>query len=537
MKTMLELRLLMFLYFPVLDAIPAPVTFKILSHNFKHILQWSPGINSSTSTVFNLKQRCGTGKPIFHLNIRNTTLDVSQSLVDIYTQCTFSIWASLDNETSSKVEKSITPYEDTVIGPPTVFLSGCGDCLKINVSLPRGSGKKNDLDQFYNSVYFNLNWKKAGEEKVYQNIITGREHVLQNLKPHDKYCIRVLPKINSNRNTRSSDWQCEYTSKEEFEQVLYIVGGSVGAVFIGLVLLMLASSLFYTGFICRVKTLLPKGLRNIVKVYYLNPEWTVNENVLLSDVQMTRSKNDPTRISPLLYIDEASHKKQHKEDGLDQADTEDDEEYDEEDEEGNFTYMGCMIKDCDSQGTSNKEDGIVSALPLLYSSSICSTGDKPVLHLSPVTTLSPDIHSDEDENKVEVMSEVSGEKDKHPKLRFEPEGNADVSNATGNVNLFSVTLRPFGSEEHENVLHEDKRTSVQKELYGIPPPVHSEMKTDDPITKGSQKHLFVFSFDPDIQTIQDTKSSSTATVTGDMHEQDSCSYDETDDSDTGYIMR
>lgn len=195
-----------------------------------------------------------------------------------------------------------------------------------------------------------------------------------------------------------------------------------------------------------------------------------------------------------------------------------------------------MIKDCDSQGTSNKEDGIVSALPLLYSSSICSTGDKPALHLS-VTILSPDIHSDEDENKVEVMSDVSGEKDKHPKLRFEPEGNADVSNATGNVNLFSVTLRPFGSEEDEKVLHEDKRTSVQNELYGIPPPVHSEMKRDDPITKGSLKHLFVCSFDPDIQTIQDTKSVSTATVTGGMHEQDSCSSDETDDSETGYIMR
>lgn len=54
-------------------------------------------------------------------------------------------------------------------------------------------------------------------------------------------------------------------------------------------------------------------------MYYLNPERTVYENVFLTDVQMTRSKNDPTRISPLLYIDEASHKKQHKEDGVDQV--------------------------------------------------------------------------------------------------------------------------------------------------------------------------------------------------------------------------
>ncbi|XP_057192575.1 cytokine receptor family member b1 isoform X2 [Triplophysa rosa] len=443
--------------------------------------------------------------------------------------------------TSSKVEKSITPYEDTVIGPPTVFLSGCGDCLKINVSLPRGSGKKNDLDRFYNSVDFNLSWKKAGEENANQVIIPGGEYVLQNLKPRDKYCIRVLPMINSNRNTRLSDWQCEYTSIEVSEKVLYLVGWSVGAVLFGLGVVVLASTLFYTGFLCR-KTLLPKAMCNIVHVYHLNPERTVTENVFLSDAQLIRSKNDPTRNSPLLYIDEGSHKKQHEdEDSFDQADTEDDEEYDKEDEEGNCTYMGCIIKQSDSQSTSNKEDGIVSSLPLLYSSSICSTGDKPALHLS-VTALSPDIHSDEDENKVEVVSEESGEKKQLPKLRFEPEGNADVSNATGNVNLFSVTLRPFGSEEYEKDVDEEEvckplLRKVQKELYGIQPYVQTEMKTDDSITKGRQKHLLVCSYDPDIQTNQDTKSGYTATATGVMLEQDSCSSDETDYCETGYIMR
>lgn len=56
------------------------------------------------------------------LNIRNTTVDVSKSLKDIYTPCTFSVWASLDNTVSSEVNKSITPYEDS-----KYFLGGASD--------------------------------------------------------------------------------------------------------------------------------------------------------------------------------------------------------------------------------------------------------------------------------------------------------------------------------------------------------------------------------------------------------------------------
>lgn len=55
--------------------------------------------------------RCSNGKSKSILGIRNTTVDVSQSLKDIYQQYTFSVWASLDNTTSSKVEIDIIPYE------------------------------------------------------------------------------------------------------------------------------------------------------------------------------------------------------------------------------------------------------------------------------------------------------------------------------------------------------------------------------------------------------------------------------------------
>lgn len=62
---------------------------------------------------FNYFHRCCERKPTVQLNIRNTTVDVSELLEDIYTPYTFVVWASLDNTTSSKVRKSIRPYEDS----------------------------------------------------------------------------------------------------------------------------------------------------------------------------------------------------------------------------------------------------------------------------------------------------------------------------------------------------------------------------------------------------------------------------------------
>ncbi len=53
-----------------------------------------------------------------------------------------------------------------IIGPPIIFLSGCGHCLNISISLPSESMKVDQLHRFYNSVSFNISWKKAGQNEV-----------------------------------------------------------------------------------------------------------------------------------------------------------------------------------------------------------------------------------------------------------------------------------------------------------------------------------------------------------------------------------
>ncbi|XP_055070403.1 cytokine receptor family member b1 isoform X2 [Misgurnus anguillicaudatus] len=418
-------------------------------------------------------------------------------------------------------------YFTAVIGPPLVVLSSCGDCLKINISLPRGAGKENQLDQFYNSVSFNISWKKA-EEKKAKHVTSDGDYVLQNLQSGEKYCVRVVPIINSNRNTQSSDWQCEYTSREAQREVLYLVSWSLGAVSFGLGVLVLAGILFYIGCLYKLKTL-PEALSNIVQTYYLTPEKTMTESVLLTDAQLKILKCYPTKNSPLLNLDHGPPKEQHEDDDNvgQKEDTDDDEEENKEDEEDNCTYMDRIINHSSLRTTEIGENCIVSSLPLLYSSGICYTGNKIPLHFS-VTRLSQHIQSDEDEYKEEVVAGVSRENQNLPKLRLEPEGSAD---ATGDINLLSVTLRSFGPEEDGKDWHKKELCKLQEEFYTIPPSVQTEEKTEDPITKESQMHFSLCSYDSDII------SGYIATYTGGMHKQNSCTTEETDYCDTGYITR
>ncbi|XP_051565770.1 interferon alpha/beta receptor 2-like [Myxocyprinus asiaticus] len=395
------LLILMPLYFTVLHTIPAPVNFKILSRNFDHILQWSPGRNSPPQTVYNLVSRwecsnkiCSSGKPTVWLNIRNTTVNVSGVLEDIYTSCTFFLWASLDNMTSSRVNLTIKPYEETIIGPPTIHLSGCGDCLKINISLPKGSGKKHQLLEFYNSVSFNVSWKKAGEQKSNQIFISSGEYELQHLQAGAQYCVRVLPQINFNRNTRPSAWQCEYTSKEEPIGVSWPLGAAVS----GLCVLVLAVGLVYKVSVCKIKSPLPKALSNVAQAHYLHPEQTLTECVSLPDDQlMSKSKNNPTKNSHALNVQQDSQEEHGDEEkNAHKMDTEDEDDYDDENEEASCTYMGRIIDHSGLKINNSEENS------LRVRSGVCHTEDVAALDLC---VTNPSQQKCEEEAVLEVSAE------------------------------------------------------------------------------------------------------------------------------------
>ncbi|XP_048048613.1 cytokine receptor family member b1 [Megalobrama amblycephala] len=513
---------LMSLYITALHTIPAPANVTIVSHNFRHILQWSPGINSPPRTVFNFRKRC-KGKSTVRLNIRNTTVDVSKSLKDIYTSCTFYVWASLDNTVSSEVNKSITPYEDTIIGPPVISLSGCGDCLNITISLPiEGPKITEQMRQFHNSMTFNISWKKAGQTEVSRISVSSNQHVLQNLQPGDQYCVRVLPQTSSNTNTRPSDWQCEYTSKEEPRGALYLMSWSLGAAVSGLCVLVLALSLLYTGSLCKLKTPLPASLSNMVQAQYLIPEQTIYERVSSTEAQSNSpSKKYPTRNN-LLNVEEDSENQQHEENYVNKADTEDEEDSDEEDE-GN--YMGCVINNSGSETNKSKEKAVVSTSPLHNSAGIYHAKKAAMEEILGC--------------KKDFISEVFEDRNRHLEVKNNLESKENEE-GSGNINLFSVTLRALGPQDD---LDEEEvcKPLLPKTVLDLSTSHTSvlEEQTEDILLEEKEMHRQLC---VPIQTemTSDVEEEATSgymvTHTGNMNEQNRSMSEETD-CDADYLTR
>ncbi|XP_067299113.1 cytokine receptor family member b1 [Pseudorasbora parva] len=508
------------LYITVLHTIPAPANLTIVSHNFRHILQWSPGIGSPPGTVFNIRQRCrnssrNSSTPL--LKIRNTTVDVSQTM-DIYDSCTFTVWASQDRKKSEKVTRNITPYEYTILGPPIVVLSGCGGCLNISISLPFETTMTNELRQFYNSLSFNISWKKAEKNEVEHISISSSHthHVLKNLQPGHQYCVSVRPQTSTNPNTRPSAWQCEYTSEEEPRGGLYLVGWSLGAAVAGVGVLVLVSSLVYTRSLCKPKNPLPKSLSNIVQAHYLIHEQTLYDIVSSTEAKLTcASKNYPSKNNKSPNVG-YSENRQHEENYANKADTDDEEDYDEEDK-GN--YMGCVIDNSGPETNKSKAKAVVSTLPLHNSSGIDRAKEAAV----------EEIHHDELECKNDFIPGVFEDRNQNPHI--ETKGKEDGS---GNINLFSVTLRALGPEEEEEEVCKPLLVKLIPELSTSDTSAPEEQPEEEILQEAKEM---------DIQTEMksdeevDTTSGYMVTHTGNIYDEHNRSSSEELDCDTDYITR
>ncbi|CAM4608547.1 unnamed protein product [Leuciscus chuanchicus] len=505
--------ILMSLHMTVLHTLPAPANLTIVSHNFRHILQWNPGIGTPPRTVFNFKLCCRKGKSTERLNITNTSVDVSKTLKNIYSYYNFSVWASLDNTTSLEVQKSFTPYEETIIGPPIISLSGNESYLNISISLPGETTATKQIRQFYRSVSFNISWKKAGQseaEHISTSRTSPRQHVLENLQPGQQYCVRVLPKIISNLNTRASAWQCEYPSKVEPRGGLYLMSWTLGVSVPSVAVLLLVLSLVYAGFLCKLKTPLPKSLSNMVQAHYLIPEETTCERVLSTEAQLnSASKNYPSKANNPLNVEEDSGISRHEENYANQADTDDEEDYE---EEHKGTYTGCVIDDSGSDTHKSKEKAVVSTL------------HERSQHFSGQAR--EEVHHDEPEC-VHALRSVF-EDSRHRQTHSEAKGNEDAS---GNINLFSVTLRalePPDDEVCEPLLLES--------VLGLPTSDHSVLEEHTEEEEEEELLLEATLTDMRAGVEEDSPSGYMATHTGNMNELQRSSSEETD-CDTDYLTR
>ncbi|MCI4378060.1 hypothetical protein PGIGA_G00211380 [Pangasianodon gigas] len=437
---------LLYVYFMVLNtqgivSVPAPVNVKVLSNNFIHILQWSPGKGTQPGTVYNVNVGVNRAR-----SISGTSIDISDYMKHKYLTYTIQLWASLGNSSSSRVSIPFSPYTSTIIGPPKISLSGCGDCLNISIDLPN---RPSAHDSFYNAIHFDIWWKKVSDEKdVCHNPLTDYQSkhfmpysfILRNLQPGERYCVQAQPKINTLYENKSlSSCACEFSSRIEPRGVAFLAVWVVGSVIVGLCFLSFMFSLVYTGFLCKPNVRLPKALIVIVPGYFLSPEETC---ISVADVeygiQIHKPKDHP-------------HKKKEKENGL-YKNSDDIDEDDDEDEESHQGYMDRAV-DSESESTGSRRSA--SVCELAENPEGCSFEDAPTDAKETLSLSQLQYDGLKGYNQAALLDPVTknlnppnakeGKKLGGQMKEEEDEGEDD----SGNVKLWSVVLKSMQPEEEE----------------------------------------------------------------------------------------
>ncbi|XP_030642240.1 cytokine receptor family member b1 [Chanos chanos] len=466
-RMMILLFLVIFVAFPccnALDSLPALVNVSMESQNFNHILKWSPGVGTPKGTVYKIFIRGGRDCRKDPLSTMNTKIDMSDCLNDPYCDYTLKVKATYGNRSSPVVTKYFQPFTETVIGPPMVNLTGLGDGLMVDIFLP---ARMNRSHQFYKSLTFNVEYRRAEEEKGF-NMKSDTTFNLTNLQPGQNYCVRVFPESSSNKNMIPSKWQCSLTSVIQPRKLAFLVGWVFGIVLTGLCFIALFGGLVYTGILCKPKQVLPTALRCIVHSYYLCPEPIQVKPVFEVDVKQSANPSKPAPGKSLCQRAGGKDK-----DCRQVGDDDDDDDDDDEEEVENCGYMDTEARSSSTgTGSSSSREYRSTNFPeeAAENSGSCISADASDSSVK-VSCNTPEWRdhlqdlclSEVKVNKEEPVPIPDRDKlnDHQPaELDEEQFKETEEEKFSTNVNLFSVTLgalkrdREAGTEEDEDVKEE-----------------------------------------------------------------------------------
>ncbi|KAM8856792.1 uncharacterized protein AB9W97_020950 isoform 2-T2 [Spinachia spinachia] len=349
------------------------------------------------------------------------------------------VQASYNNTQSEKSKVSFNPFTETIIGPPKVSLSGCGNCIHVNISLPADpSSGIEDIKSVYYGAQFRVFWMKRNEAEQ-SAVTTSKSYTVNNLQIGTEYCVQVYTEINVNRNTKPSAWECTFTSRK-LPSAGPVFSGAVAALVIVCGFLVISVfCLYYTGFLCKVTTTLPKGLISLSQGYTLTPERTYPDKIYIcAKMEKQRNNNNPPAQQ-----------------AASRCTISDEEEEEEEEEEGGNIYMdrGEHFPD-DSSFQDSADESRNSKGAVLGGSGSLKVQD---------TEFEVEVrHWDLDQNQgkaegTEVSFLPEGQVTVKLKKDNEEEDEHVVCESFGDINLFSVTLASLhalaaceeGEEEEE----------------------------------------------------------------------------------------
>ncbi|KAK5616723.1 hypothetical protein CRENBAI_024198 [Crenichthys baileyi] len=228
--------LLLHLHLAVCVSLPAPSNVSISSYNMEHILRFSPGPGTPSDAYFTV-QICSSRKhqwktvPWCEALMAGQTCNLTNKLNDVFDHYMAQARAFRTNQTSKWTKsREFQPLTDTVLGPPEFSVSGCGNCLILQIrDASEGPFEHNSQmkDLFWE---LDLNVKRTRDGAEFKlKLPYKHESVISYLQPGVEYCVSVSFRSIINHNSVASEQRCAFTSPPPPQHTLFLVLGLFGA--------------------------------------------------------------------------------------------------------------------------------------------------------------------------------------------------------------------------------------------------------------------------------------------------------------------
>ncbi|XP_038132142.1 interferon alpha/beta receptor 2-like isoform X2 [Cyprinodon tularosa] len=227
--------LLLHLHLAVCISLPEPSNVSISSFNMEHILSFSPGPRTPTDAHFQVQFysfRTRRWKAVVGCEqlMAGQTCNLTDGLMDVFDQYMARVRAVRTNQTSNWTRsREFQPLADTVLGPPEFSVSGCGNCLILQIRdatriLFNHNPQLKDLDW---KLEINVKRNRDGAE-FKMEVPYKQKTVISYLQPGVEYCVFASFRSFINRSSISSELHCAFTSPPPPKHMLSLVLGLFG---------------------------------------------------------------------------------------------------------------------------------------------------------------------------------------------------------------------------------------------------------------------------------------------------------------------
>ncbi|XP_069010509.1 interferon alpha/beta receptor 2-like isoform X1 [Embiotoca jacksoni] len=228
--------LLLLLHLAPCVSLPAPSNASISSFNMEHTLSFLPGPRTPSDARFAvevLRSRRSSWRPVVSCSelTAGQTCNLTKAFKDPFDHYQARVQAAVPGQKSGwTVTGLFQPLSDTVLGPPDVSVSGCGNCLVLTLRLPavKTFQQNPQLKDLYRELIFNVRRTRDGAQ-FSLSLPYKEETVITYLQSGVEYCVTVSVKSLFSSKAVSSAPRCALTSPPPAQSSLHVVFGLIGA--------------------------------------------------------------------------------------------------------------------------------------------------------------------------------------------------------------------------------------------------------------------------------------------------------------------